>query len=155
LFAPFTLYKGGKKLKVAFTESLRSSGTWSMIIRMVQGRYFEIVTIIHYSNWIQLAPDSIMRLIWCGCKLDIPCSIREWGYKRYGFGLLNVQYSAHGLVPVQVFRYHFEIREYNWWWNLAVESISYGICLIPINSLNRTYGSENVDFGSKIVTLDR
>jgi hypothetical protein len=24
-------------------------------------------------------------------------------------------------------RYRFQIREHNWWWNLAFETISYGI----------------------------
>jgi hypothetical protein len=39
---------------------------------------------------IQLASDFIMQLIWCGCKSDIPFSTRDSGYKRYGFGLLDL-----------------------------------------------------------------
>jgi hypothetical protein len=61
-------------------------------------RLFTLTTRIH------LAPDSIMQLIWCGCKTGT----RDCGYKRYGFGLLDVhvqlykQYSVHVLVPAQV-----------------------------------------------------
>ena len=30
-------------------------------------------------------------------------------------------------LKCNLFRYHFQIRKYNWWWNLAFETISYTI----------------------------
>jgi hypothetical protein len=44
------------------------------------------VQLVTHLTGIQLATDSIMRLIWCGWKSCIPCSSRDCGYKRNGFG---------------------------------------------------------------------
>jgi hypothetical protein len=47
---------------------------------------------------IQLAPDSIMRLIWCCFKSGIPYSARDCGYKRYEFGLLDVHVQLYTIM---------------------------------------------------------
>jgi hypothetical protein len=44
------------------------------------------VQLFTHPTRIQLVPDSVIRLIWCGCKSYIPCSSRDCGYKRNGFG---------------------------------------------------------------------
>jgi hypothetical protein len=36
-----------------------------------------------------------MRLIWCDWKSGIPCSTREYGYKRNGFGRFDVHVQLY------------------------------------------------------------
>jgi hypothetical protein len=50
-FSSFGTKMGGRSYEVAFTWSLRSSGTSSVFIRMIEGHYFKIVKTICYSNW--------------------------------------------------------------------------------------------------------
>jgi hypothetical protein len=69
-------------IKVQFTGSWQFSATWSIIIRLVDGHYFETGTTVHSSNW----NSTCSGFIWCGCKSCIPCSSRDCGYKRSGFG---------------------------------------------------------------------
>jgi hypothetical protein len=51
------------------------------------GTTLKSVQLFTLPTGIQLAPDSIIRLLWCGCKSSILCSSRDCGYKRNCFGL--------------------------------------------------------------------
>jgi hypothetical protein len=64
------------------------------LLQIVDGHYFESVQLFTLPTGIQLAPDSIMRLIWCGCRSYTPCSSRDCGYKRNGFGFRVWIYSS-------------------------------------------------------------
>jgi hypothetical protein len=94
----------------------------------------------------QLVPDSIMRLVWCGCKSGIPSSTRDFDYKKYGFGLLDVHVQLYRNILCMFWfqrkfkclkcilsRYRFQSI-----WNHFIQNF-----LNSINSLNSTYGSEN------------
>jgi hypothetical protein len=80
---------------VAFTGSLRSSGTWMAGYRWFKDIILKSFRPFTFPTGTQLAPDFIMQLIWCGCKSGIPCSTRDYGYKRYGFGLLDVHVKLY------------------------------------------------------------
>jgi hypothetical protein len=67
-----------------------------------------------------------MRLIWCDCKSNIPCSTKDCGYKRYVFGLLDVHVQLYTSILCMfwflrkfkflkciLFRYRFQIRKHN------------------------------------------
>jgi hypothetical protein len=74
-----------------------------------------------FPNGNQLAPDSILQLIWCHCKNGIPCSSRDRGYKRY-FDAHEIFCACSGYcasLKCILSRYCFQIREQNWWWTLA------------------------------------
>jgi hypothetical protein len=87
---------------------------------MVEGHYFKIVSLPI------IDPDFIMQLIWCGCKSGMPCSSRDCGYKRYGFGLMDVHVQLYMNILYMFWflhkfkslkcilsRYRFQIREHN------------------------------------------
>jgi hypothetical protein len=46
----------------------------------------KLVQLFTHPNGIQLALESILRLIWSRYNSYIPCSSRECSYKRNGFG---------------------------------------------------------------------
>jgi hypothetical protein len=124
-----------------------TNGWWTLLKSV---RPFTLLT------GIQLAPDFIMRL-GVAARMASPAVQGIMAIQEEWLWPLYIQYSAHVLVPAQVWngnlsRYNFQIREYNWWWNLAFETISYRIHWIPINSLNCIFGCENVRFSFKIIT---
>jgi hypothetical protein len=90
-----------------YLKSLRSSGTW-----MAGYWWLKDTILISFGSFtiptgIQLALDSIMRLIWCGCKSGIPCSTRDLVRRDMAlpFGCtcrIIYKYSGHVLVPAQV-----------------------------------------------------
>jgi hypothetical protein len=103
---------------------------------------------------IQLAPDFIMQLIWCGCKSGIPFSTKDCGYKRYDFGLLDLYTNIlcmFWLVRkfiVIVFRLQSIINGEIW----HLKPFHTEFLKFQLLFLNSTY-SENVRFDSNIVTL--
>jgi hypothetical protein len=135
--------------KVPFNGSWLLSATWSIIIRMVDGHYFEMVQLFTHPTGIQLALYSIMQLIWCVCKSCIPCSSRDCGYKRNGFDfwiysslqLFWFLWKSKKLIcPVIIFRLDSTVDGEIW----------------HLKSFHSefTRSRENVRFGSKIITLD-
>jgi hypothetical protein len=52
-------------------------------IQMVEGHYFKIVSITYSSNWNSTSSGFYYAT-------HLPCSTRDFGYKRYGFWPLDV-----------------------------------------------------------------
>jgi hypothetical protein len=170
LLAFFTLHKVQKYLN-GYGLRRKEDITWLSLEacdppelgwRDTEGHYFKIVSTIYSSNRNSISSGfhHTTHLVWLQKWHPLQYKglwLQEIWLWHFGFTCTIIyKYSVHVLVPAQVYRCCFQIRKHNyWWWNLAFETISYGISSIPINFLNSTYGSENVLFDSKIVTLGR
>jgi hypothetical protein len=110
---------------VAFTGSLRSSRTWMAGYRWLKDTVLKSFRPFTLPTEIQLAPNFIMRLTLCNCKSGIPCSTRDCGYKRYGFGVLDVHVQLHANIICM-------------FWFLA----SYLFCFFVVFRLESTIDSE-------------
>jgi hypothetical protein len=88
-------FDGKKKILGSFHWKFAILRTLNGEIQMIEGHYFKIVSTIYSSNGNSFSSGFYYatHLMWL--QKWHPCSTRDCGYKRYGFGLLDVHVQSY------------------------------------------------------------